>query len=269
MHDIFEGVANYDVSKILLHLIDEKYFSIDFINHVLNTMDFGFEKTNLPPDIKIDFLKSNNWFKMSASEMLFFTRYLGLIVGELVPQDSEIWTLYIKLREIISIITSPEITNEDLTQLHILITEHHDIYTKYFGHLKFKFHSMIHYKRMILRNGPLIKISSMRFESKHREIKAMIQATSSRRNILKTVGIRHQLCLMHYKYALYKNLYISYGPPISDDSISIHFIASQGRQTLTNIIINDIKYKVKNYHSSYYRGKLSWFWGNRQNLCSK
>ena len=245
MHDVFEGVANYDVSKILLHLINEKYFSIDFINDVLNTMDFGFEKTNLPPNIKFDFLKSNNWLKMSASEMLFFTRYLGLIVGELVPQESEIWELYIKLREIISIITSPAITAEDLIQLDILISEHHNIYIKYFGQLKFKFHSVIHYKRMILQNGPLIKISSMRFESKHREIKAIIQATSSRRNILKTVGIRHQLCLMQYKYAQYKNLNINYGPAINDDSINIHFQDSLVRQTLSNIIINDIKYKAE------------------------
>lgn len=40
---------------------------------------------------------------MSAPEMLCLVRYFGLIVGELIPLDNEVWILYISLRKIIDI----------------------------------------------------------------------------------------------------------------------------------------------------------------------
>ena len=224
MHDIFEGVANYVMTQILLKFIEEKYFDIDFINATLKCMDFGFEKTNVPLEISLDYVKKHNKLKMSASEMLFFTRYFGLMVGDKIKlKKDKYWNLYIALRQIIDIITSPKITECDLYQLKFFVKKLNTLYFQLFGDLKSKFHNMVHYYRIIKQNGPPIHLSALRYESYHRIILEIIQATVSRKNILYTVGKRYILGLMHYKYINYEDLNVTYGYEESDDSIYSFF----------------------------------------------
>ena len=91
---------------------------------------------------------------MSASEMLFFTRYFGLMVGEKINENdelSDIWLLYVKLCEIIAILTSPNITHQNLEELVLFVEEHNELYIKLFGRLTIKFHMLLHYVRLIKR----------------------------------------------------------------------------------------------------------------------
>lgn len=42
MHDIFEGVCRYDISKILVHFIEKsKFFSIDVLNNRKQMFHYG------------------------------------------------------------------------------------------------------------------------------------------------------------------------------------------------------------------------------------
>lgn len=122
MHDLFEGMANYVISQILLKFIFfYPFFSIQELNVILRTMDFNFENANKPLPISMQYLRKNNWLKMSASEMLFFARYLGLMIGDIVPEDNMYWLLYGKLREILDILTSPILLDSHLIELESLI----------------------------------------------------------------------------------------------------------------------------------------------------
>lgn len=104
---------------------------------------------------------------------------------------------------------------------------------------------MLHYKRLILQNEPLIKTSSMRFESKHREIKAILNAIASHKNILLSVGIRKQLSLTHFMLSKYRNLNVAYGAEVQNDSVvHIYFPLANTRKTLNNVTINDVTYKA-------------------------
>lgn len=81
---------------------------------------------------------------MSASEMLYFSRHLGIMIGDLIPINSEIWLLYILLNKIIVTITSKSIQTEFFFET--LITEHHQLYLKLFKtNLKPKHHHLLHY----------------------------------------------------------------------------------------------------------------------------
>lgn len=244
MHDVDEGLSNYVMAKILLKLIEEEHFSIDYVNNALNSIDFGFESANVPLNISIDYVKSHNRLKMSASETLFFTRCFGLLVGHMVSEDNEAWILYIKLREIIDIINSLKILRSHLLQLEVLLEGHYKLYLKMFGNLKPKFHFMLHYVRLMLQNGPVIHTSSMRFESKHRLIKKILNATASRVDILLTVGIRIPLGLTHFLYSSYKDSFVTYGNEILDDSISRHLPLSKSKRTVSSVTINDVTYKT-------------------------
>lgn len=104
MHDVFEGVCVYDIMFLLKILIDDmQLFSLNTLNSRIDTFNYGeLEKSNKRPFLTNDSL--NNKLKMSASEMLCFSRYLGLMISDLLPVNLPIWEIWKKLREIIDII---------------------------------------------------------------------------------------------------------------------------------------------------------------------
>lgn len=93
MHDMFEGVCNYTISRILNEFIAvDKFFTLDTLNFRVQIFGYvNYEISNKPPLITCELLK-NYKFKMSAAEMLCFSRYLSLFVGDLIPKGIGIYT---------------------------------------------------------------------------------------------------------------------------------------------------------------------------------
>ena len=85
MHDILEGVADYD-SSLILHeyLIKRKYFNIDQLNKRINGLFYGFdEKRNML--CKFNCNKINNkHLQMSASESQCFLLNIGVLIGDFI-----------------------------------------------------------------------------------------------------------------------------------------------------------------------------------------
>lgn len=163
MHDILEGVCHYDFCAILEELISVKeYFTLQTLNDRIQNFDYGFDVGDKPSVIILDNIRAQK-LKMSASEMLFFVRHFGLMIGDLVPEEEEVWQLYIRLIQILDIVTAPFVSTDLITYLTTLIAEHHELYCKlFFKTLKPKHHIMVHYPRIINFIGPLIHVWSMR-----------------------------------------------------------------------------------------------------------
>lgn len=50
MHTIFEGVANFHLTHLLPHLIDNKhYFTLDQINNIIQAHDYGYSERDTKP----------------------------------------------------------------------------------------------------------------------------------------------------------------------------------------------------------------------------
>ena len=130
---------------------------------------------------------------MSASEMRNFCMHLGLLIGDLVPEDNLYWQLYLKLREIVSLLISVPFDTDRCNYLDTLVSEHHEIYVALFGHLIPKFHFMLHYKSLIEYIGVLYAMQTLRYESKHREMKTAVNAVSGNVNISKTIATKYML----------------------------------------------------------------------------
>ena len=195
MHDFFEGVCNYDVSQVLLHLINnDKLFSLDILNSRKQSFNLGqTEINNASPAIKINHLQSLK-LHMSASEMWTFCHLLPIIIGDLVPRDNKHWKLICLLIEIMDILLRVKFDEKLLNVLSQKIEQHHALYIKLFGKtLKPKFHFLTHYPTAIKKMGPLRYIWCFRFESKHRELKMYTNNTNSRKNIPYSVGIKCSL----------------------------------------------------------------------------
>lgn len=94
---------------------------------------------------------------MTASEMLCFVRYFGLILGELVTLKTEVWHLYISLRKIIDLCCARTIQPECSAQLDALVAEHNRLYLKHSNSkLKPKHHILTHYGRLLLKMDRLV-----------------------------------------------------------------------------------------------------------------
>lgn len=213
MHDVLEGVCVYVIRSLLYTFIfEKKYFTLQMLNMKIATFDFGSDNSNRPPLIKMKHGKNKLNLKLSAAEMLCLVRYLGLIIGDLIPESDIHWNLFKILRQIVDILMSPRIVLTDVKTLNSLIQSLTELYAKYYGKLKPKFHYLIHYGRILINNGPLVKFWCMRFESYHRTLKATAESTSCKKNLLKTVATKQALKFGQMIYSLTFDKKIKFGP---------------------------------------------------------
>lgn len=194
MHDILEGVCQYDLLVILESFINKrKLISIQDLNYRINTFNYGYGNISKPPLFNTDFIKYKK-IKVSASEMSTLINILGLIIGDKVTDNSEEWQLYIVLRKIIDIANC----NSFHTDLSILmknyVEEHNKLYLDVSNStLKPKHHFLHHYGEIMKQVGSLKAISSIRFESFHQPQKKTAYNTKCKINLIETICKKNQI----------------------------------------------------------------------------
>lgn len=194
MHDILEsGCCNYDLIEILFYFIEiKKYFTLDLLNSVIRTHDYG-NVSNKPPLISETDLKSGK-IRMSANEMLVFVQHLPSMIGNFIPQNDRYWTLFLFLYDILAILLCGSLQQEAIVHLDYFIVQHHLLYVELLGSsLKNKHHHMLHYPRIIRLSGPPVHYWSMRYESMHRILKRYANVCFSRVNICMSIALKVEL----------------------------------------------------------------------------
>ncbi|CAH0560966.1 unnamed protein product [Brassicogethes aeneus] len=202
MHDIQEGICRYNMGYILNHLINVKhYFSLSVLNRRIEYFNHNSsDVANPPPSIKEDHVK-NCIITMSASEMFSFVIYFGLIVGDLVDEDDDVWDFYLTFYDLVVTLYSRNFNDSLLSYLKELIAQHHESFIKLFHTtLKPKYHFALHYPSIIKNLGPPRYFSSIRYEGFHRISKTNAHIVTSRINLAYTVAIKHQLKLCYRLY---------------------------------------------------------------------
>lgn len=190
MHDLFEGICHYDVCRIFQYYIDKvKILTLDTLNFRKQSFNYGsIEIGNLSRPITSDHIKRCK-LKMTASEMKAFIHLLPLMIGDLIPENDNVWEFLLLLLQIINLLLRNEYSIEDITLLRHLIYEHNKKYVELFSDtLKPKHHILVHYPTVIEFSGPPKHFWSFRYEAKHKAIKAYANVISSRKNILLTLA---------------------------------------------------------------------------------
>nr|XP_018908747.1 PREDICTED: uncharacterized protein LOC109038217 [Bemisia tabaci] len=202
-HDLLEqGVVKYVLVFILRVMIYKfHYFTLNNLNSIISSFNFGVDMPNKPPPLGPKHLKENK-LRLSASECLCFLKYLGLLVGSYVPRTSKVWKLYFLLRNITDVLLSPVIPKNVPPLLKKLIIQHHTLYQQLSKkNLTAKFHNLIHYPRFIEMFGPPVHYSTIRWESKHRFAKGVANSVATRKNLPITVAKKCQLKVCHDAFA--------------------------------------------------------------------
>lgn len=196
MHDVFEGICSYTLSKVLQSLIEQKIISLNQINNRISSFSYTKNDVNKPRPIQFSVSKKGKdklKIRQSAAEMQCLTRYLILMIGDIVPETNENWKLYLYLRRIVGILSCPRLNLSQVFLLQELIQKFNSLYIKLYGKLKPKMHIWLHYLRVILSNGPVVHYSCMKYERKNKQLKECGASTSSNVNLPLTIAIRHQL----------------------------------------------------------------------------
>ncbi|XP_052130760.1 uncharacterized protein LOC127751350 [Frankliniella occidentalis] len=201
MHDILEGTGKYVMAKILTSIVyDRHYMSLETLIERVDDFFYGkVEAGNRLQAYKLtrDSIVGGS-LNFSSSEMLCFIRCFGEMVGDLIPENDPVWNLFLMLRDIISIVFAPSFSRGTEELLQVLVQDHNNTYQELFrADFQPKFHFMLHYAHLMTVVGPLLHLSSMRWESKHRELKQVARATNSRINLPYTVIMK---CMLRLAY---------------------------------------------------------------------
>lgn len=130
--------------------------------------------------------------------MLCLTRYLGEMIGDLIRPCNRVWRFYLIVREIVEIVTCPYFVKGTDLYLRTLIQEHHEMYVEITGeNLKPKHHRMLYFPEILRRNGPLVDVTALLSERKHRMGKMYAHIMNSRIDLPLSVSIKVQLQLCY------------------------------------------------------------------------
>ena len=165
MHDLLEGTVVYVIELVLKNLVETRVMKYSDIENCMVNFSYGSnDKKNKPLPIKT--LRKSK-LSGTASQKLCLLRTLPFIIGHKVPENSEVWQLFLLCREIVEICLSPVIKEEWLNYLKMIVNDQNELFKTFATNFPPKFHYLIHYASLIEKFGPLRNFWSMRYESKH------------------------------------------------------------------------------------------------------
>lgn len=191
---------------------------------------------------------------MSASEIKDFVFFFGFIIGDEASLDvsncrENHWSLYIELRKFFDLIFLTKVTDGTIGQLKFSIKRHHELFKEFFGKLKPKFHFIIHYPELLRKFGPLVNYWCMRYESRHRELKATSYSASGNKNSLYTVALKEMLKFCNSFNKATMRPIIKYGF-LDDEKCSWKILSSIKEDVLKtatfhyNVYVDEEEYKI-------------------------
>lgn len=193
-HDIFEGVLAYDVALYLKYFIKKKaWFTYSTLNRRIKQFSYhASDASTKPSEVSPQAAKLSG----QAIQNWNFLRLLPLIVGDTVTDPTDdVWNLTLQLKDIVDMVCAQKISVAQVAYLDILIQEYLESRKALFPecNLRPKHHFLRHYPALILKFGPLIRLWTMRFESKHSYFKRCARNLKNFKNLCHTLSERHQM----------------------------------------------------------------------------
>lgn len=218
LHDILEGICQYDLGQILYTLIKtKKCLKLTELNLLTKGFEYGPNK-NMPPEILLTHIMRKR-LSMTGAEMFTFIRHIPLILAHVVSEADDTWELILLLQKIVEICMAKNLSKNTHTIFRQLVGDYLQMLTTIFpGCLKPKHHFLTHYPTVFQVSGPFSNMSSIRYESKHRLAKMTSKTSLNRTNVCRTIAIKDQLRL-NFQFMKPDNSKLRIYDPISIKSI--------------------------------------------------
>ena len=199
-HDLFEnGVAQHTVQHVLDFFVFEDVITSEKVNEAI--AEFPYHRTDKNrPSV---FTTTGNKLRVSetCSEMWTLLRLMPLMLltkmdeNNIVGQVKHKWQLLTGLIYIAQRATADTLSEGDLESLSTSVPEWLADFKKEFPEFKMKpkFHHLVHYAGQWRKHGPLMSLSSLRFEAKHKQMKQYLANSKNRMNVCKSMAESHQI----------------------------------------------------------------------------
>lgn len=104
------------------------------------------------------------------------------------PSENETCQLVLQLREKVELVCAQAVSTGQIAYLQVLIDEYlHTRWQSFYNHpLKPKHHYISHYPDLMFHFGPLIRLWTLRFESKHSYFKQCARKSHNFKNLCRT-----------------------------------------------------------------------------------
>ena len=193
-HDIFEGVVQKTVTKVIEALVSDKIFSLQNLNDAIEQFQFeGSDKTNKPGVVPVSL--SSFKLNFTQAQMWCFLRLLPLLIGTKVPEGNVYWEILLNFLDVVEFMCAHSFSKADIAYMEERLQGFNEMCIEKLNvtSTKPKRHFTVHYGFHSYRYGPLIHCSTIRFEGKHEYFKGIFNRTKNRKNICKTMAKKHQL----------------------------------------------------------------------------
>lgn len=187
-HDLFEGVVAPDLAMLYINnfVKVKKFFTYSELNRRIRQFTYqGSDSNSTPSEVSEKGAKLGG----QAAENGCLLRLLPIIIGEKIADTEDpVWQLVVQLKEVVELICAPTISEPQIALLNVQIREYLEERKEMFPTHKLKpkhnFHT--HYLALILEFGPLIRLWTMRFESKHSYFKRCARRTQFQKHMSDT-----------------------------------------------------------------------------------
>ncbi|RXG59570.1 hypothetical protein Avbf_08495 [Armadillidium vulgare] len=233
-HDWFEGIIPYVLNEFICFAVKSKWFTLKYFNErILNLQYSKPDITNKPSVMSEDI--HNFKVKQTASQAWCLLRVFPFLIGHKVPINDRKWDTILILIDIIQYLCMRRVNVVNSIHLSNLIESFLKIYIEEFPNGKFtpKFHHAIHFPNQLLKFGPSLLHSTIRYEGKHLTFKEMYQSSKNKKNISYSLAVRHgilQCALLNADKYLIKNIETTNGrlinlnllPENCQNALSLH-----------------------------------------------
>ncbi len=251
MHDWLEGVLVYAFGDLMNYLVSSKLLSFEKFQTDLNNFTYSRldAKNKVPTNLfTTHALATNKGFHLSATHFWTLIRIFPIMHGELLCEDIY-YKNFLKAIELFFLLNSSAFTVSQLDEIEekteIYLMEYKNLYPK--KEITAKFHHLIHYRRAIELFGPILEASTMRFESKHSQLKREDHAIHNHINQTKSISYKHQdMQLFHLSSPNYFTQNVL-GPleqlELCNKTIINHLVQNRGELSYhKHVVFNHIKY---------------------------
>lgn len=184
-HDLNEGVCLDVIDEAIDILVRTTTLSKDEIISRISSYNYG--------SIDLEHRPKHIHHLSGIQTVNIVIRFNLIFHDLLLPQNKSIFDLMATLTEILKIVYSTKISQDNLINLNRYVTKFLKIWTIELNlHIKPKMHFMLHYAEIIEKLGPLALMETSSYERKHRFFTKIAEKNGQFLNVLKSCSKRHQ-----------------------------------------------------------------------------
>ncbi|XP_034253633.1 uncharacterized protein LOC117652659 [Thrips palmi] len=192
-HDLGQGVISWDLKLFIQYFVAEGWFDIETLNDLIEAFPYSAEDRKDKPCIIKKLEKGR--LAGGAWQLITFMRLFPLIVsGHIKNPRDKVWKLMLLLREITLFSIAPKVHESHLPSFQCMIDEYLMLRRALFPHklLRPKHHYLSHFPELILLFGCLIKVWTLRFETKHSFFVRSWKSSNNSINMPQTLAFKHE-----------------------------------------------------------------------------